>query len=66
MGVSIQNPVATFNNALVKNSKYLSVRALASQHAKTATDAENKVKSIMKEFSRDIHNGSTGGINVHI
>lgn len=66
MGVSIQNPLATYDNALIKKSKYLMVRTFAMQQAKNVSKSEEKVKEITKAFNREIHSGSTGGINVRI
>lgn len=66
MGLSIQNPLVTFDNGLVKKSKYLMVKTLALQQARNASKAEEKVKKLMEEFSRDIHSGSTGGLDVRI
>ena len=66
MGVSIQNPLVAFDNRMIKKSKYLMVRTLASQQARNVTKAEEKVKRIIKEFSMDIHSGSTGGLNIRI
>ena len=66
MGVSIQNPLATFDNRLVRKSKFLMVRTLAMQQAKNASKAEEKVKQITKTFQAEIHSGSTGGLNVRI
>lgn len=66
MSVSIQNSIATYNNALAKKSKYLMVRALASQQSQNVIKSENKVKALIKEFSSAIHSGSTSGIDVRI
>ena len=66
MAISIQNPLSTFDNRLVKKSKFLMVRTLAMQQVKNVTNAEDKVKRLTNEFQQDIHSGSTGGINVRI
>ncbi len=66
MAISIQNPLSTFNNRMIRKSKFLVVRAIAQQQIKNVTKAEEKVKRITKQFQSDIHSGSTGGINVRI
>lgn len=66
MSISIQNPIATFNLAVAKNTKFQFVRAFAQAQAKIVTKSEDKVKEIMREFQKDIHSGSTGGLNVRI
>tara|TARA_B100000959_G_scaffold153427_1_gene160926 strand:+ start:881 stop:1081 length:201 start_codon:yes stop_codon:yes gene_type:complete len=66
VAISIQNPLSTFDNRLVKKSKFLMVRTLAMQQVKNVTKAEDKVKRLTNEFQQDIHSGSTGGINVRI
>jgi len=66
VAISIQNPLSTFNNRMIRKSKFLVVRAIAQQQIKNVTKAEEKVKRITKQFQSDIHSGSTGGINVRI
>lgn len=66
MSVSIQNPIATFNNSLAKKSKFLMVRAFAAQQSKNVVKAEEKVKAITKEFISAIHSGSKSGIDIRI
>ena len=66
MPVSLQNPLVTIDNRLIRKSKFLMVKTVAKQMVKNVTKAEDKVKEITKAFQRDIHSGSTGGINVRI
>lgn len=66
MGVSIQNPIATFNNAIAKKTKYKLVRTFAQAQSRIVNKSEDKVKKIMREFQKSIHSGSTGGLNVRI
>lgn len=66
MALSIQNPLTTLNNRLIRKSKFLMVRTLAMQQSKHVKKSEDKTKRLMKEFQSDIHSGSTGGINVRI
>lgn len=66
MGVSIQNPIATFNNSLAKKSKFLMVRAFAAQQSKNVIKSEDKVKAITKEFTSSIRSGAKSAIDIRI